>query len=89
VYSGASAAAVVAGPTLRFFDKLDNPNEASELIWDGLNLTQTVVVPHVDDEDFGEGCRKACEQLKQAGYRTQSLTNSQALLINGDEQQVV
>src|SRR5215212_67701 len=89
VYAGASAAAVVAGPTLRFFDKLDDPNEASELIWDGLNLTQTVVIPHIDDKDFGEGCRKAGEQLKQAGYRTQSLTNSQALLINGDEQQVI
>jgi dipeptidase E len=89
VYAGASAAAVVAGPTLRFFDELDNPIEASELIWDGLNLTQTVVIPHVDDKDFGEGCRKAGEQLKQAGYRTQSLTNSQALIINGHEQQVV
>jgi peptidase E len=45
VYGGASAAAVVAGPTLRYFDNQDDPNAAEEVIWDGLNLTQTVVVP--------------------------------------------
>lgn len=38
VYVAASAGAVVAGPTLRFFDELDDPKEARELIWDGLNL---------------------------------------------------
>src|SRR5215204_978577 len=31
-YVAASAAAVVAGPTLRFFDILDDPNEAKEVI---------------------------------------------------------
>src|SRR5687768_9489763 len=45
---------------------------------------QTVVVPHIDDREFGEGCRKAGEQLKKAGYRTQALTNTQALLIENE-----
>ena len=89
VYSGGSAGAVVAGPTLRFFDELDDPNQAKEVIWEGLNLTQTVVVPHVDNPDFGEGCRKAGALLKQAGYTTQWLTDTQALLINGDEYHVL
>ena len=40
VYAGASAAAVVAGPTLRHFDELDSPEEAEEVIWVGLGLTQ-------------------------------------------------
>ncbi len=89
VYSGASAAAVVAGPTLRHFEEMDDPNEAKELIWNGLNLTQTVVIPHVDNADFGAGCRKAGEMLKQAGYTTQWLTDNQALPINGNEQRVL
>ena len=89
VYSGASAAAVVAGPTLKFFDELDDPNEAGEIIWDGLNLTDIVVVPHVDNPEFGEGCRKAGEQLKKAGYTTQPITDTQAFLINGDEKTVI
>jgi hypothetical protein len=33
IYAGASAAAVVAGPTLRHFDELDSPDEAEEVIW--------------------------------------------------------
>jgi dipeptidase E len=89
VYSGASAAAVVAGPTLEFFDELDDPNEADEVIMDGLHLTEIVVVPHVDNAGFGEGCRKAGEALKAAGYTTQWLTDSQALIIDGDKQRVL
>jgi dipeptidase E len=89
VYSGASAGAVVAGPTLRHFDELDDPNEAGEIIWDGLGLTDIVIVPHVDNADFGAGCRKAGELLKAEGYKTQQLTDAQAFLINGDEQQLI
>lgn len=89
VYVGASAAAVVAGPTLRFFDELDDPNEAGEIIWEGLNLTPIVLVPHIDNTDFGEGCRKSGEMCKQAGYPTQWITDAQAFLINGDEQHVI
>ena len=40
IYAGASAAAVVAGPTLRHFDELDSPDKAEEVIWIGLGLTQ-------------------------------------------------
>jgi dipeptidase E len=89
VYVGASAAGVVAGPTLRHFDELDDPNEAKEIIWEGLNLTQTVLVPHIDNADFGAGCRKAGEQLQQEGYTTVFITDTQALLIDGDQQRVL
>jgi peptidase E len=53
--AGASAAAVVAGPTMRPFDELDDPREAEVLIWEGLGLTELVIAPHVDNADFGEG----------------------------------
>ncbi len=89
VYVGASAAAVVAGPTLRHFDNQDDPNEAKEIIWEGLNLTPIVLVPHVDNADFGAGCREAGELCKQDGYPTQWITDAQALLINGHEQRVL
>ena len=89
VYAGASAAAVVAGPTLRHFDELDDPNEAEQLIWEGLGLTQTVVAPHVDNAEFGEGCRKAGDLCEQDGFTVQRLTDAQALVINGAEQEIV
>jgi len=89
VYVGASAAAVVAGPTLRHFDNQDDPNAAREIIWEGLNLTPIVLVPHVDNADFGAGCREAGEMCQQDGFPTQWITDAQAFLINGDDKRVV
>ena len=89
VYVAASAAAVVAGPTLRHFENQDDPNEAGEVIWEGLHLTGTVVVPHVDNAEFGEGCREAGEKLKAEGYPTQFITDAQAFLIDGDTSRVI
>ncbi|MCI0549423.1 MAG: peptidase E [Anaerolineae bacterium] len=89
VYSGASAGGVVAGPTLRFFDNQDDPNEAEEVIWDGLNLTQIVPIPHIDNKEYGAGCREAGEALKAEGYTTQPITDAQALVINGDHFEVI
>jgi len=89
VYAGASASAVVAGPTLRHFDELDDPAEAEEVIWDGLSLTNIVVAPHVDNPDFGEGCRKSGDLCEREGYTVQRLTDAQALVIDGVRQHVV
>lgn len=89
VYSAASAGAVVAGPTLHYFEELDDPNDAEELVLDGLKLMDTVIVPHVDNAEFGEGCRKAGEELKKAGYKTQWLTDAQGFLINGNKQRLL
>src|SRR5215204_3249009 len=83
VYVGASASSVVAGPTLRHFDNQDDPNAAGEIIWEGLHLTDVVVVPHVDNAEFGTGCREAGEKLKAEGYPTQFITDAQAFLIDG------
>lgn len=89
IYAGASAAAVVAGPTLRHFDELDDPAAAEELIWDGLGLTQIVVAPHVDNPDFGQGCRKAGDSCEADGYTVRRVADAQALVIDGDEQHLV
>lgn len=89
VYAGASAAAVVAGPTLRHFDELDDPAEAEELILDGLGLTEIVVAPHVDNPEFGAGCRKAGDLCERDGFTVQRVTDAQALVIDGREQRMV
>lgn len=89
VYAGASAAALVAGPTLRHFEELDDPAEAEELIWDGLGLTQTVVVPHIDNPEFREGCRRAGDLCEADRYAVVRITDAEALLIDGDRQRVV
>jgi len=89
VYAGWSAGAVVAGPTLQYFEIFDDPKDAPEVIWDGLGLTNVVVVPHIDLEEFAEGMKKINQQLKQAGHTTVPLGEAQALIINGEEQKVI
>lgn len=89
VYAGWSAGAGMAGPTLQFFDFFDDPNDAPEAIYDGLGLTNIVVVPHTDLPDFAEGMKLINQQLQEAGYRTVPLTDAMALIIDGDEQQVI
>ena len=89
VYAGASAAAVVAGPTLRHFDELDDPREAEVLIWEGLGLTELVIAPHVDNADFGDGCRRAADLCEADGFAVRRLTDAQALCIDGTTVQLV
>ena len=89
IYAGASAAAVVAGPTLAHFEELDDPSHAEQLVMDGLHLTNVVVAPHIDNADFGAGCRKAADALERDGYTVQRLTDAQALVIDGDLHRLV
>jgi dipeptidase E len=89
VYGGGSAGAIVAGPTTNYFQNADDPGEAEEIILNGLNLTQTVVVPHWGDKDYGPIMKAADLELKKNGYKTVCITNSQALVIDGELQTVV
>jgi dipeptidase E len=70
VYAGANAGAIVAGPTLKYFDKADDPKAAPEVIWDGLGLCDTVVVPHMGTAHYGPIVEKANELLIADGYTT-------------------
>lgn len=89
VYGGGSAGAMVAGPTLHYFEPAEHPDLAPELIYDGLGLTDTVVVPHwADPTKYGPIMQGVEEKLLRDGYKVVHLTNSQALIINGDEQSV-
>jgi hypothetical protein len=48
-----------------------------------------VVAPHVDNSEFGPACRKSGDLCERDGYSVQRLTDSQALVIDGDRQHVV
>jgi dipeptidase E len=88
VYGGESAGAVLACPTLHGVQLLDDPKDASEVIWEGLGLVEFGVVPHWGMEKYAdllEQCRK-----EMAGYVTvRTLTNEQALIVNEDEIKIV
>lgn len=89
VYGGGSAGALVAGPTIDYFQKADDPANAPEVILDGLHLTETVVVPHIGNEKYGIIMLEADKQLQANGYNTICIDDSQACIINGSEQRVL
>jgi dipeptidase E len=90
VYAGWSAGAIVAGPTTKFFNLMgDDPTQAPEIIYEGLGLTDIVIVPHTDNADFAEGAAAANEQLLQAGFKTMPLKDNQAYIIHGEEKTLV
>jgi dipeptidase E len=89
VYAGWSAGAVIAGPTLEYFDTMDDTHESPEVIWEGLSLTDFVVVPHLDNKEFAEDAEIANKQLRAAGYNTIFIGDHQAFVMNGNELKIV
>ncbi len=89
VFGGGSAGAVVAGPTIEFFETADDPKSAPELILSGLSLTDIVVVPHYGNEQYGHVMKDIENKLNAAGYKSQAVTDEQALVINGPVQKII
>lgn len=80
VYGGESAGAILAGPTLNNFQAMDNPADAPEVILDGLNLTNIVVVPHADNKKYVDKLTQIKDALVQDGFETVALNDSEALV---------
>lgn len=89
VYGGGSAGSIVAGPTLKHFEAADDPSKAPEMLLDGLNFTDKVVLPHMDSEKYAPIMHGVSRDLQADGYQTVPLTNAQALVINGSEEKIV
>ena len=90
VYAGWSAGAVVAGPTTKYFNHMgDNPEDSPQVILNGLNLTNCVVVPHIDHPDFEKGAALTNHELIIDGYETITLKDNQVLIIDGDNRTII
>ena len=60
-----------------------------QVYYDALHLTDIAVCPHMDLPEFADGMAQVEQQLRQAGMRTAPLTDAMALMIDGDEQQIL
>ena len=90
VYAGWSAGAIVAGPTTKHFDLMgDNPTDAPQSIFEGLHLTDKVIVPHIDNPDFDKGAAQAGKKLTEDGYQTIPLQDDQVVVIDGDQLKII
>jgi dipeptidase E len=92
VYGGESAGAILPTPTLTGVEFGDDPgdvpkNYKKDAIWDGLNLISYHVVPHY--ESTWEGAQDMIRELQKQNLEYKTLTDSQALIINGDKEELL
>ncbi|MEV0948213.1 Type 1 glutamine amidotransferase-like domain-containing protein [Rhodococcus sp. NPDC049939] len=105
VYAGYSAGACVMAPTLHGLDCCDDPAEVvttcgMDPLWDGLGVLSFSIVPHyppaggpgaedsVPLEDAAE-VRRTVDALRRAGIEYRTLTDDQAIIVNGDRTELV
>lgn len=80
VYGGESAGAVVAGTTIHGVEKVDDPKESPETIWEGLSLLDHGILPHADREKYREPIAAAGEEMAKF-TKVVSITNDQAVVV--------
>lgn len=87
VYGGWSAGAMVAGPSLRGLEVMDDPNVlvdgyAPEPIWQGLGLVDFTFVPHLGSNGpDGEAATRAVDWLAAQGLPFRALRDGEALVV--------
>jgi dipeptidase E len=89
VYAGESAGACVIGSSLRGLEEADEPEFAERVIWEGLSILPNFILPHTDNPMFAADIKYAREVHKDDRQPVIELTDSQALVINGAESEIV
>lgn len=89
LYIGESAGAAVACPDIGYCALMDAPEKAPELeSYSGLGLVDFYVVPHLDNEEMGEGARKIIETYGDR-LDLKVITDEQAILVEGDKAEIL
>lgn len=94
VLGGESAGAIIMGPTLKHSEldtDEDSPNYIpegydKEVIWEGLDFITYVPVPHYQTSDY-IGIYEYVSKLDKEGIPYKTMTDDQAILINGDKEE--
>lgn len=79
VYGGESAGAVVAGRTLHGIELLDNPDDAPDIIWAGLNLVDFGILTHWDHPKYADRIQQVYDEMQLFGP-VKTLANDQTLV---------
>lgn len=86
VYIGSSAGSVFVCPTIEFVKGMDNPEIAPSLkTYEGLNEINFLVLPHRGDAEYKKYYNNTLKKWKGLGYEVKTLTNNEALIVEGDK----
>jgi len=89
IYIGSSAGSVLACPTIEFIEDLDDRSEANLSTFTGLGLVDFLILPHYGDPKYDVRLNKIINKWKNKGYKIITLTNDQAIIVEGDSQKIV
>ena len=88
VYAGYSAGPCVLGPTLRGFEDVDDADaveavHGSRAVWEGLEVLDYVIVPHVDSPEHPETerCNALADRFRAEGVPHRTLRDGEAIVI--------
>ena len=84
IYAGSSAGSVIAGPTIKYFDEVDNISispDPTDIDWGGLNLVDFAIIPHWGEEKYKHKFNSIKEKLINDGVKVKTLNNKQAFFI--------
>lgn len=85
VYVGSSAGSILCCPTIEGAKRFDSPTDAPDLTdYSGLNLVDFIMIPHAHKERYKERIQQTTEELQSNGYSIKTLTDDQAISIDGD-----
>lgn len=92
IYGGESAGAIMATPSLKGVEFADDPDVvpagyADTDVWDGMGLLPYSIVPHY--QSGYEGIDRMEELLVEDGISYKTLTDSQVLLVVGEDETVL
>lgn len=95
VFAGHSAGSIVAGPSLEGFERMDKeklvlPRYQEEVIWSGLGLTDTRVIPHADSPKYEAVVIRLRQTLfDEKEWKYVTLNDSDVFVIDGDKEEVL
>lgn len=91
IYVGSSAGSVLAGPNIEAIAALEDFEYASILKdYEGLNLVDFVVVPHVDNPKFKDKCKQViAKYATNYKYKLVPLKDNQAILVEGKNYRII
>jgi len=89
VYGGTSAGAILMCPTLHGVEHVDNPEDAPEIIWNGLGLVNFGIVPHWGMEPYANILEKMAVEMQHYVSQLVKLSNEQAVTVVNDRWEVL
>ncbi|HIH31740.1 TPA: type 1 glutamine amidotransferase-like domain-containing protein [Candidatus Woesearchaeota archaeon] len=89
VYVGSSAGSCVVAPDITPIKLLDDPKKAKSLkSYTALNLTRTLVLPHLNTKKFGARCL-ATKKKYEKKYDMTPLNDNQVLIVKGNKNKIM